>query len=422
MEKESGLIMEHVFPALSDELWAKWERIFVDFESGDYIDVKKGGLVKDRKGYKPRSVVKNDLKHTRGLTEAELEKAADQCLVTREGERHPRHTLKTIGEWAFNRKKKNETYIAMAECLDPIPSFLVQNDQKKTIDRDEWRAWKLRNNFGRLQRERLLELLGAEYLAAALNVAKKKVPLPGRFVEGVNNILCTTVSEVSEDHMVLSIDNNFTCSGVEEPLGPITHALLDTRFLPGLHAGIDNPLKIKQVVDRTFQGLRRDLPGILDAPKLWTVVSECPDRHFILTILKTYLPANVRFCEGFYHGCKEEKIASRDNFFEESVLRVTTCIFPNRGESTSEVAGRICGGRKMLNVHDPKRYRRYSVKRSYLNESSRSIFDGELRMQTYIDIIKPSCLEGTIFLNICGGNKAHIVAQVRHKLNPLHSY
>lgn len=130
--------MEHVFPALSDELWAKWERIFVDFESGDYIDVKKGGLVKDRKGYKPRSVVKNDLKHTRGLTEAELEKAADQCLVTREGERHPRPTLKTIGEWVFYRKKKNETYIAMAECLDPIPSFLVQNDQKKTIDRDEW--------------------------------------------------------------------------------------------------------------------------------------------------------------------------------------------------------------------------------------------------------------------------------------------
>ena len=67
----------------------------------------------------------------------------------------------------------------------------------------------------------------------------------------------------------------------------------------------------------------------------------------------------------------------------------------------------------MLNMHDPRRYRRYYVKRAYLNESSRSIFKGELRMQTYIDIIKPSCLEGTFFLNICGGNKAHIVAHVR---------
>ena len=41
-----------------------------------------------------------------------------------------------------------------------------------------------------------------------------------------------------------------------------------------------------------------------------------------------------------------------------------------------------------------------------------TLFKGELRMQTYIDIIKPSCLEGSFFLNICGGNKAHIVAHV----------
>ena len=412
VEKESNLIMENIFPALPDSLWAKWERIFLDFESGNFIDVKTNNLMKDKKGFKPRSVVKNDMKHTRGLTEVELDMAANQCLVTREGEKHPRHTLKTIGEWAFNRKKKNETYIAMAECLDPIPPFVVVVDQKKNIDRDKWRAWKLRNSFGRLQRQRLLDLLGADYLAAALNVAKKKVPVPERFKEGVNNILGTTVREASEDHIVFSIDKSFHCSGAGETLGPITHALLDTRFLPGLPAGLDSCRRIKESLDRTLQGLRRDLPGVLAAPSLWTVISEFPDRHFIHNVLKTHLPANIRFCEGFYHGCKEEKIVSHDNFFEESVLRVTTCIFPNRGESTSEVAIRLCGGRKMLNVHAPGRYKRYSVKRAYLNESSRSIFKGELRMQTYIDIIKPSCLERTIFLNICGGNKAHTVAHV----------
>ena len=135
MEKESNLIMEHVFPALNDGLWAKWERIILEFERGEYIDVKTLGLMMDKKGYKPNSVVKNDLKHTCSLTEEELDMAADQCLITREGEKHPRHTLKTIGEWAFNRKKKNETYIAMAECLNPIPPYLVQQDQKKSIDR-----------------------------------------------------------------------------------------------------------------------------------------------------------------------------------------------------------------------------------------------------------------------------------------------
>ena len=240
----------------------------MDFESGNFIDVKTHNLMKDKKCFKPRSVVNYDMKHTRGLTEVELDMAANQCLVTREGEKHPRHTLKTIGEWAFNRKKKNETYIAMAECLDPIPPFVVVVDQKKNIDRDKWRAWKLRNSFGRLQRQRLLNLLGVDYLAAALNPAKKKMFVPKRFKEGVNNILVTTVREVSEDHIVVSIDNYFHCSGANESLGPITHALLDTRFLPGLQAGLDNCGRIKDVVDRTLQRLRRDIPGFLAAPGL----------------------------------------------------------------------------------------------------------------------------------------------------------
>ena len=47
--------------------------------------------------------------------------AMDQILSTRDGKVHPRHTLKTVREYAVNRKKKNETHIAMAQCLDPIP-------------------------------------------------------------------------------------------------------------------------------------------------------------------------------------------------------------------------------------------------------------------------------------------------------------
>lgn len=65
MEKKSNFIMEHVFHALNDELWAKREQIFKDFESDDYIDAKTLRLVKDKKDYKPRNVIKNDLKHSR---------------------------------------------------------------------------------------------------------------------------------------------------------------------------------------------------------------------------------------------------------------------------------------------------------------------------------------------------------------------
>ena len=415
MERENNLIMEHVLSVLSDDVWSKWERIFQEYECGEYVDPNTLGPIKDTKGFKLKKVVKNDLKHIRGLTELELDMAADQNLVTRPGEKYPRHTLKTVRDWAIKRKKKNETYIAMAQCLNPTPPYLVHIDQKKTIDRAEWRAWKHENNFGKLQRERLMDLLGAEYLIGALNFAGKKTPIPGRFKEGITNILGMWFTEVSEEHVVLSIDNKYHFSGGGQSFAPIIHAYMDTRFLPGVQAGIDSGSRMKEVVDGTLQGLRRDFPGILEAPQLWTVISEYPDRHFIHNVLKAHLPNTVRFCDAFYHGTKVEKIASRDCFFETNALRVTTCIFPNRGESSSEVAVRLCGGRKMLDMHDPSQYKRYSNKKAYLNESSKSLFNGELRMQTYIDIIKPSCLEGTFFLNICGGNKAHIVAHVSIK-------
>lgn len=99
--------------------------------------------------------------------------AMDQILSTRDGKVHPRHTLKTVREYAVNRKKKNETHIAMAQCLDPIPQYIVNVDQKETIDRDCWRLWKLDNDFDRLQRERLVDLLGGKYFLAAMNPTRK---------------------------------------------------------------------------------------------------------------------------------------------------------------------------------------------------------------------------------------------------------
>lgn len=411
VEKENNLIMEHVFPVLRDDIWRKWDRIFRDYESGDYVDPQTGLLMKDTKGFKPKRVVKNDMKQFRGLTETELDMAADQILMTRENEDHPRHTLKTVRDWAVNRKKKNETYIAMAQCLDPTPSYIVKVDQKDTIDRDRWICWKAQNGFGRMQRERLVDLLGAEYLLGAMNPTKKKLDIPDRFKEGVKNILGTHDMEVTRDHVMLSIDNKYKVSGGTVQL-PILHAYMDTRFLPGVRAGIDGGGRIKEVVDFTLEGLGRDFPGLLESPQLWTVISEYPHRNFIHNVLKPHIPSNVRFCDAVYQGTKEEKIASHESFFAESELRVTTCVFPFKGESSSEVAVRLCGGRKMLGVHNPGRYRRYSEKKAYSNEEAKSLFKGELRLQTYIDIIKPSSLEGSVFLNICGGNKAHIVAHV----------
>ena len=257
-----------------------------------------------------------------------------------------------------------------------------------------------------------MDLIGAEYLTGALNPAKKRIFILVRFKEGVKNILGMLYNEVSPEHVVLSIDNKYNFSGTGQSFAPILHAYMDTRFLPGVHADPHSEGCMKEVVDYTLQGLRRNFPNILESSQLWTVISEYPNRHFIHNVRKTHLPNTVKFYDAFYHGTKEEKIASCDCFFESSALRVTTCIFSNRGESSSEVAVRLCGGRKMLDVHNPRRYKHYSNKRAYLHEEAKTLFKRELRMQTYIDIIKPSCLEGIFFLNICRGNKAHIVAHV----------
>ena len=411
VEKETNWIMEHVLPVLRDDIWLKWERIFDDYESGNYVDPNTGLYMKDTKGFKSKKVVKNDLKQFRGLSELELDMAADQILVTREGEQHPRHTLKTVRDWAVNRKKKNETYIAMAHCLKLSRSYVVNIDQKETVDRELWRVWKIANNFGKAQRERLTDLLGADYLLGVMNPCRKTLPIPDRFREGVKNILASNSNEVRPMHIMLYIDSKYKISGGSVDF-PIMHAYMDTRFLPGYVAGVDGGSRMKEILELTLQGLRDEFPSLVDTPHMWTVVSEYPDRLFVHNVLKTYLPNNIRFCDAFYHGTIEEKIPSRDCFFESTALRVTTCIFPNKGESTSDVANRLCGGRKMLDIHDPGRYKRYSEKRAYSNEEAKSLFKGELRMQTYIDILKPSALEGSLFLNICGGNKAFIVANV----------
>jgi hypothetical protein len=51
VERENNLIMEHVLPVLSDGIWKKWEKIFKDYESGDYVDPKTGLIMKETKGF-----------------------------------------------------------------------------------------------------------------------------------------------------------------------------------------------------------------------------------------------------------------------------------------------------------------------------------------------------------------------------------
>ena len=56
VERENNLIMEHVLLILSDDIWRKWDRIFKDYESGEYVDPKTGALMKETKYFKSKKV------------------------------------------------------------------------------------------------------------------------------------------------------------------------------------------------------------------------------------------------------------------------------------------------------------------------------------------------------------------------------
>lgn len=72
----------------------------------------------------------------------------------------------------------------------------------------------------------------------------------------MTNILVIIVIEVSEEHVVLTIDNNYHISGMGQCFAPITYAFMDTRFLLRVQVGVDSGSRIKVVVDGTLRGLR----------------------------------------------------------------------------------------------------------------------------------------------------------------------
>ena len=222
----------------------------------------------------------------------------------------------------------------------------------------------------------------------------------------MTNILVTTTTEVLEKHVVQSIDNKYYFNGVG------TNFYTNNPCFHGHKVSSKSPsrspqcLRIKQVMDDTLQGLCRDFPGILEAPQLWIVISKYWNQHFIHNVMKTYLPSRVWICKALYHETKEEKIPSYDCFFENNVLRVTSWIFFTKGESSSEVAMQLCRGCKMFDMHDLGRYKRYSIKSCLWSYSWRNW--GRKPTLTLLSLY----VSMGYFLNICGGNKAHIVVHV----------
>ena len=76
-----------------------------------------------------------------------------------------------------------------------------------------------------------MDLFGGDYLTGVVYLAKKNVPIYGRLKEGVTNIQGTTSTEVSEEHAVFSIDNQYHFSGRVQFFIRINHTYMDTRFI-----------------------------------------------------------------------------------------------------------------------------------------------------------------------------------------------
>jgi hypothetical protein len=66
----------------------------------------------------------------------------------------------------------------------------------------------------------------------------------------------------------------------------------------------------------------------------------------------------------------------------------------------------------MKQFHIAEKTPRYMFPQVVRSEQEHALFKEELRFQSYMDIIAPMSIPHATFLNICGGNKPHLVASV----------
>lgn len=79
-------------------------------------------------------------------------------------------------------------------------------------------------------------------------------------------ILVKTATKISEEHVMLSIENKYHFYDIRQTFVPIINVFLDTIFLPKIQIEVDSGSRIKEVVNDTLQDFCQIFSNILKAP------------------------------------------------------------------------------------------------------------------------------------------------------------
>ena len=177
-------------------------------------------------------------------------------------------------------------------------------------------------------------------------------------------------------------------------------ALLDTRFLPG--RSVVDHLLIDTMLKNVFIAIQKSkFPDMLKSTKMWTFITTSQaDLNVVRDSLDPIFCDKKGFsiANAFYRPHPKESSSTWPLFLlhvlwpQENGKRETVKIFHIAGDLPRCLFPLMIEGERAL-----------------------ALFEGELRVQTYIDIVGQMSIRypGAAFLNICSGNKPHLIGKVK---------
>ena len=182
-----------------DSVWTKWRTVFQKHETGELMDPDTSNLFRKNARFKQmKPLVREFFRTLQGLTEREMEKAAEHILhVEPTAKRcwmHPKIVFTkpkifvpscyTMKEWADNRKKKT-TIVQELSKLVPEKRLIVDGE----VHEAHWRAFKAEYKFTSASMAALMREAGDEFLRLKLVKGGKNVALPEHSARAFTNFI-----------------------------------------------------------------------------------------------------------------------------------------------------------------------------------------------------------------------------------------
>ena len=190
-------------------------------------------------------------------------------------------------------------------------------------------------------------------------------------------------------------------------------ALMDIRFLPGR---VGNEPLTEAMLKNIYDAFRKSrFSELLNLPQMWTFIGNLEDTKVLKCSLGSIFLDKGGFImkQAYYVPHFDEEIGSDgSNFFDGSHLILLHVYWPEENETEDATLPKTQGSCAMKQFHIAEKTPRYMFPQVVRSEQEHALFKEELRFQSYMDIIAPMSIPHATFLNICGGNKPHLVASL----------